>query len=512
MKKQGLCGRMLHWLAPLPLTAALLIFAEAMALQAAEDAPAWISRRPADDRYYYGVGTAPAEQTGDRGQAEADRRAVQALLTEIRTTVTVEVTASYREEASETVEDSSFFERVSSFYSSAELQGLQISSRYYDKGRKTFYSLARLLKSDLEDSFRRREEDVLKQADERNELSDELFSRGYLHSALSRQRDLYLHILDLEAVTGRPLRREKPNDTADPNDGSDLINAVESALQEGAYIYSFEITEGSGQTAERGRGLENALRGRMSFLYDRRELPARQVPLILSLDGASGRFDRDTVYTDEDGRFEVRVSEILSVSASEPAVRIHYEPGFSDFPAEQRGRWKDVYTATDLLIPFSADTRENSTLFVHVFELEDGDFARRSDTQAEVLRLLIGNRYQVVDVRKLPNVAVAEMNDAVDYEEWNSLFSLLRGEADLALTGYLRVDPDQDTGAGLVFAVAEAKLTLLDIRNGKVKGEILIQEVEGDGYDARSAMRSAAERCRSQIMDRLGSDLNEVFR
>lgn len=468
----------------------------------AGELPSWVEKRPSDDRYYYGVASST------ESVAKADETAVQRLLQEISSTVTVSI-RDYYQEAGESSgsEGRSVYEKISTLYSASDLEDLEFTRRYYDEERRTWYSLVRLSKASLESLFRRKAENARQKSREWEAAAAAALAAGNISEALQKRVMALDEVLITQASIRQLLRA--------PVGGEEdvlLQEYLDAAVREMLRNLEFELLSGGGQDAMRGEAFPEAVKGRLSYRSDGDKIPAAGLGLKLSFINAEGRFFEDCIVTDSDGGFVIQVEELIAASSGSPAIRTGIDLPISEEFSGTLKSLSELLNRTVLDVAFNVAAKTSSRIFLHISEIRDDEIMKRSSSEMQLARTLITDKFRIVDKRVINLAERDALAMVIDYEDWQTFFKLVGENADMALLGSVTAEPTQDTGFGLVFASASARLSLLNLRNKQLVKSIEINDVEGDGSDAGSAMDSAVANCLQELIPKVREDLRDAFK
>ncbi len=471
---------------------------------AESEGPAWVSRKPADPGYFYGIGKAEFT-AGSRADARlsADRRAVDDLLMDISRSVADSIRNTYeeiRDKEERAVEE---FSRTTTLNSASDLDNIEFLARYDNESEKTAYTLVRLAGDEVLKSYERKSRQTRDRCRDLTVEARKAAGEGNIQQAVTEYIDILNEILLIQAVTGRTL-------TGDPLDTgfeSGLQSFFSNQLTELARNLNIEILSGDNQETKLGEGLRNNILGRIRF----ENIPVFHFPLTVSFLNASGQVDQDSLFSDSDGQFSVRVARVDSAFSGRAQILISCP---SPLPRQWHQPLNSVERAFDgvrATVAFTVASRAGSRLFIHIYEMENDQILAQSRTQLQMEKAALAQDLSILDYSRIQSIRMEDLNAVIDYEDWDGLFASLDGLADVALLGSVTASPDPATGSGHVFALASARLTLLDIREQQLISTIRLNDIEGEGLTPTEAMNSALEKCRKELIPQILEGLNRDF-
>jgi len=470
--------------------------------------PSWVDNLPVNDILLQAVGV--AEDTGqkEKDQQRADDNAIAGVVQQINAQVVSQVQQFYEEKSTGTATaNTEVYRQVTAVYASEVIKGIRISSRYYDKQRKLYYSLAVLPKAELERQFREKALRVTALCANYHRLAQQFLRQGQIYAALEQ----YGRALG-ELVLGQAFLKKKLEGDLDGNGNREMLQPrLESELSRilgGLYFFA---ESGSGQQAVRHRGLPEPLVGRVEYRTATETRPVSGLPVVFEFLNAEGLLS-GKVITDAAGRFTGYVQRVDKAQAEVGLIRAHlFLPGLEPFKPQLPLVFKRL-AETGCTFTFKIDVAVSVRLFVGLYEEMDGEPVRNSPTTASLVRALVAKNFTVMDYRGLPaTVDRAAVERAVMYGDARALGEQLRGIVDYVIVGSLISATSAAEPGGLYFARADADVRVIKLSDGQVVASASINQLKAAGDSAQRANQNALRKCSRQVIKRVVSGLSKAL-
>ncbi len=464
----------------------------------AAKAPEWVYQPPDRPDLLQGVGVANETGSPEDDKLRADNNAFSEIVRQIRVTISSTLSSYYQEEGTETggFTSSEVVSKMTESYAQETIEGITIADRYYDKKKGTYYAYAYISRRALEEQFRRKAEQAVRISRDYHRYAREALGAGNVYGALGH----YMRALEELFVVQAYLKRKIEGDLEDDGREEMLQARLESELTSILAALDFEVVSGGGQHAQRNRGLESPLIGRVNYHGDA-VLPVAGLPVNASFLNAVGEITGETM-TGADGRFELFVSRVESASEEIGLIKAGIIiDELAPFKQEVGAIFKQV-DRVGCTFEFTIDVISSIRIFVSIFEEVNGTEVPNPYANGSVIKSLVRNEFSVVDAASLTSGASRqEIGRMVRYGNDRGIVSAVGGDADYAIVGTITsvTSDSMAIGMGIVYSRADADIRVIDLDSGRVVASSSLAGVKGAGNNGRKANAKAIRGCADKV-------------
>jgi hypothetical protein len=491
-------------------TAAIILFPLTGSGARAQDKPSWAADLPNIPQragYYQGLGITKATADGAADWNDASGKARAQISSQIRVRISNTVSRAVQETSSGT--DNTIAEAYASTtdqITTASLEGI-VLERWFDEDAGTLYAYGAISQAEVERRFREKMEDALASARVYNAGAAKALERNDPFTALGQLSEAILVVALAEGALDRTLSASLDG----KGEAVPVMPALQTQLCGMLSRMQFEVLEGNGQEAERGKGLAAPLRGRVSFRSDHGTYPLKNADLVPSFVApATGRVPED-IRTDAAGEFTLPVIEVKN---GEAVNRVRVSPGVPG-AAVLKAKSPDLarcWSTAYLDFTFKMKSRTNITLALRILESNMGAVRAKSSVQEEVQRGLLGSQYSILDESKaLGGMTPEQIHAALTSGDYGPIMAAIGKHADIAIVGEATTAERSNPFPQMYFGVGRVVLRILDCKTGRVLGSVLMEDQKEGGptYDQAGRKllekmgRSASEQVRQEIKSAL---------
>lgn len=498
----------------LPIIVILLIvtgpFSYGQFLKKKDKKPIWIEQVPDRPDLLQGIGMAQDTGVPEKDKIRADNAAITQIIHEISTTVNSKLVDYYKEKSN--AGDVSILEvytSMSTHYAKETIKGIKVSDRYFDKKNKLYYSYAYISHEDLEKQFHKKAENVAKLCADYHYYAQQALEQRNIYAALTNYGKALGELFVAQAFLKRKLVRYLEN-----NGRKEMLQVrLESELSSILGQIYFQIVSGSGQKAERNRGLSKPLIGKVIFQSSTVTYPVPNLPVRFRFVNAIGDLS-EKVLTNSDGTFSGYVNLIESANSEKGLIRatVHFAE-LEPFRREIPGMFEyldQVGISFDFLIDVTASVR----IFVKVHEEIDGIIVKNPLTDGALIKSLIQNKFTVVDLLHITSgFSLNDIELAIKYGDDKTIVTVAKDDADYAIVGTVFSESgDALLGGGLVFAHASADLRVIDLQSGRVLASSVQSGVKAAGNNSSKANNKAMKKCGEIVSNNIIEGLIEALK
>lgn len=476
----------------------------------AQDKPGWaeeLPNLPQRPGWYQGLGITKATADGAADWNDAMGKARAQISAQIRVRVANTVSRAVQETASETaISIAEAYASTTEQITAATIEGVAME-RWYDEDTGTLYAYGAISQAEVERRFREKMEDALASARVYHAGARRALERNDPFTAMGQIAEAIMVVGLAEATLDRTLS------TSLDGEGRDVpvMPVLQTQMCGMLSRLHFEVLEGDGQEAERGKGLGSPLRGRVSFRSDRGTYPVRNAVLLPTFVApASGRVPED-VRTDETGSFELTVIEVKN---GESVNRVRLTPGIAGMAvliAQSPDLARCLATAY-MDFSFRMKSRTNITLAIRVLEKNMGTPRPMSTVQEEIHKSLIDSEYSILDdSRALDGMSSDQVRGILSSGEYGPILAAVGKHADVAIIGEASAEARGNPYPQIYFGAGRTVLRILDCRTGRVLGNVILEDQKEGGSSFEQAGRKVLEKMGRTVAQQVREQMRKAL-
>lgn len=471
--------------------------------------PEWVDKIPNRPDLLKGVGVADDTGNPEADQKRAEVNAITQIINEISTTVSSQLTDFVQEDrrsGQTTVQE--VITKISAQYAQETISGIKVVGRYYDPKKKVYYAYATLSHEELQRQFKTRADNVTRLVKNYHEYAQQALQKDYVYDALNN----YCKALAELFIVQASLKHKVEGELDGLGKREYLQVRLENELAQILRQVHLRAISGSGQNAQRNRGLAQPVTGNVFIIKDGKELPLANIPIQLRLLNATGKVSEGVV-TDVAGNFTGYVNLIESAQAEVGIIKagLHF-PEMVAFQSQLPTLSALLEQAT-CEFNFRIDVQASVRFCVYICEDIDGNPVPRATSAAEIVKALVQSKFTVVTPAQItPPIQLSDLDFAVRYEDYAKVVELLRSAVDYAVVGTMTVEPAEVSSGVLFFSQANALIKVIDLKTGRELVAVVQNNIKGAGADAAGANKDTLRKCTQQVTQDLVNRLNEVLK
>ncbi len=465
----------------------------------AEDLP----NLPQRQGYYQGLGITRATADGAADWNDASGKARAQISSQIRVRISNTVTRAIKETASGAdIAIAEAYASTTDQITSASLEGV-VLERWFDEDTGNLYAYGAISQAEVERRFREKMEDAIASARVYYQGARKAIDRNDPFTALGQLSEAMLVVALAEGALDRTIAASL--DGAGP--ATPVLPELQTQLCGMLSKLQFEALDGNGQDAERGKGLEAPLHGRLSFKSDHGTYPVKNAVLVPSFVApAAGRVPED-VRTDAAGEFTLPVIEVKNGESVNRVRVVPGVPGAAVLKAQSPDLarcWSTAYVD----FTFKMKSRTNITMAVRILESNMGTVRSKSSVQEEVQKGLLESQYAILDdSHALGEMSTEKIHTALSTGDYRPVLATVGKRADVIIVGEATTAERSNPFPQMYFGAGRVILRILDCKTGRVLGSVVMEDQKEGGPTYEQAgrkllekmARTAAEQVRTEV-------------
>lgn len=491
-------------------TAVIVLLAMGLAGARAQDKPRWaddLPNLPQRQGYYQGLGITKATTDGAADWNDASGKARAQISSQIRVRVSNTVSRAVQETASGSdITVAEAYASTTDQITTASLEGI-VLERWFDEDAGILYAYGAISQAEVERRFREKMEDAVASARVYHAGARTALARNDPFTALGQLSEAMLVVALAEGALDRTL-------TAALDDGgaaAPVLPVLQTQLCGILSKLQFEIVDGNDQQAERGKGLDAPLRGRLSFRSDHGVYPVKNAVLGASLLApASGRVPEE-VRTDATGAFTL---DVIEVKNGESVNRVRVAPAVAG-AAVLKAQSPDLarcWSTAYLDFTFKMKSRTNITLAIRVMETNMGTPRPKSSVQEAIQKSLLGSQYSILDDSEaLENMSEEQIHGALTSGDYRSILATVRKRADVVIVGEASAAERSNPFPQMYFGAGRVLLRILDCKTGRVLGSVVMEDQKEGGPTYEQAGRKLLEKMARTASEQVRQEMKNAL-
>lgn len=490
--------------------AAILLIGTGNTGAQAQEKPRWaddLPNLPQRQGYYQGLGITKATADGAADWNDASGKARAQISSQIRVRISNTVSRAVQETASGSdITVAEAYASTTDQITTASLEGI-VLERWFDEDAGILYAYGAISQAEVERRFREKMEDAVASARVYQAGARTALARNDPFTALGQLSEAMLVVALAEGALDRTL-------TAALDDGSapaPVLPVLQTQLCGILSKLQFEIIDGNDQQAERGKGLDAPLRGRLSFKSDHGLTPVKNAVLVASLVApASGRVP-DEIRTDATGGFTL---DVIEVKNGESVNRVRVAPGVAG-AAVLKAQSPDLarcWATAYLDFTFKMKSRTNITLAIRVLETNMGTPRPKSSVQEAIQKGLLGSQYSILDDSEaLENMSEEQIHGALTSGDYRSILATVRKRADVVIVGEASAAERSNPFPQMYFGAGRVLLRILDCKTGRVLGSVVMEDQKEGGPTYEQAGRKLLEKMARSASEQVRQEMKNAL-